>query len=126
MKNAKIGAKMDKITEKRHFTMDFFVELLIIQFHQYTNRLQSYKIEHIKKNGQKMQFPPYSWMCIRVFDFVPDGPHFPKIWQIPEDLAGFRKRHVGIQSFQGKIVSFRNPSFRHIPKIRPESGMGIT
>ena len=54
MKNAEKGAKIDKITEKRHFPMFFFAQLLIIQFHLYTNRLQSEKMEYIEnKIGQK-------------------------------------------------------------------------
>ena len=53
MKNAEKGAKIDRITEKRHFPM-FFSQLLIIQFHLYTNRLQSEKMEYIEnKTGQK-------------------------------------------------------------------------
>jgi hypothetical protein len=44
-KMQKIGAEKDKNTEKRHFPMDFFTNLLIIQFYLYTNKLQTNKME---------------------------------------------------------------------------------
>jgi len=51
VKNAEKGAKIDKIETLPNV---FFAQLLIIQFHLYTNRLQSEKMEYIEnKIGQK-------------------------------------------------------------------------
>ncbi len=47
MKNAKIGAKKDNITEKRYFQWIFFMKLLINEFHLYANRIQLLKMNSV-------------------------------------------------------------------------------
>jgi hypothetical protein len=59
VESPKIGAKIDKITEKRQFPMDFSQNFSLINFAY--QQIEIIKMEYNAKIfGQKTQFIPYS------------------------------------------------------------------
>ena len=55
-------------------------------------------------------------MCISFCILVPAGPHFLE----SVEFCRFRRTHVGIKSFQGKINFVQNPTESGIPAGIPE------
>ena len=58
MKSAQIGAKIDNITEKRHFPMIFFCKTFNYSISHIYQQITIIKMEYFGKNGQKTQFTP--------------------------------------------------------------------
>jgi hypothetical protein len=57
---AQIGAKIDKITEKRHFPM-YFCDTFNYSISAIYQQITIIKMEYIEKNWPKISIPPLSW-----------------------------------------------------------------